>query len=34
MMEIGGWSSYEAIEPYLTKPTPAKIGSELSKIHG
>jgi integrase len=34
MMEIGGWSSYDAIEPYLTKPTPAKIGQELSKIYG
>lgn len=33
MMEIGGWSSYDAIEPYLTKPTPAKIGQELSKIY-
>jgi integrase len=29
MMEIGGWSSYESIEPYLTKPTPSKIGSEM-----
>lgn len=33
MMEIGGWSSYEAIEPYLTKPTPAKIGAELEAAH-
>lgn len=32
MMEIGGWSSYEAIEPYLTKPTPQKIGEELTNI--
>lgn len=29
MMEVGGWSSYESIEPYLTKPTPEKIGSEM-----
>lgn len=29
MMEIGGWSSYDAIEPYLTKPTPQKIGQEM-----
>ncbi|MFC6863832.1 site-specific integrase [Halomicroarcula sp. GCM10025817] len=29
MMEIGGWSSYQAIEPYLGKPTPSKIGSEM-----
>jgi len=29
MMEIGGWSSYEAIEPYLTKPTPETIGREM-----
>ena len=33
MMEIGGWSSYEAIEPYLTKPTYEKIGEELQKVH-
>jgi len=32
MMEIGGWSSYEAIEPYLTKPTAEKIGEELDKL--
>lgn len=31
MMEIGGWSSYEAIEPYLTKPTPEKIGEEFKE---
>jgi len=29
MMEIGGWGSYEAIEPYLTKPTPETIGREM-----
>lgn len=29
MMEIGGWSSYEAIEPYLRKPSPAVIGDEM-----
>ena len=33
MMAIGGWSSYDAIEPYLTKPTPTKIGKELQKVH-
>lgn len=32
MMEVGGWSSYEAIEPYLSKPTPQKIGSEFSSV--
>jgi hypothetical protein len=32
MMEIGGWASYGAIEPYLTKPTPRKIGEELDKV--
>ena len=32
MMEIGGWSSYEAIEPYLTKPTPRKIGAEMNAV--
>lgn len=30
MMEIGGWSSYNAIEPYLGKPTCAKIGQEMT----
>ena len=29
MMEIGGWSSYSSIEPYLAKPTPARPGSHL-----
>lgn len=32
MMEVGGWSSYEAIEPYLTKPTPSKIGEEMNAV--
>lgn len=30
MMKIGGWSSYDAIEPYLTVPTPEKIGQEMN----
>ena len=30
MMEIGGWSSYQAIEPYLGKPTHTKIGNEMT----
>lgn len=33
MMDIGGWSSYAAIEPYLSKPTPEKIGEELNPLH-
>jgi integrase len=33
MMEIGGWSSYDSIEPYLTKTTPSKIGQELNQIY-
>jgi Phage integrase family. len=33
MMEVGGWSSYNSIEPYLAKPTPAKIGDELNALH-
>lgn len=33
MMEIGGWSSYEAIKPYLAKPTPATIGAELNTVY-
>lgn len=32
MMEVGGWSDYASIEPYLTKPTPSKIGSELNQL--
>lgn len=31
MMEVGGWSSYSAIEPYLGKPTASKIGSEMGE---
>lgn len=30
MMELGNWGSYDAIEPYLTKPTPSKIGEEMN----
>jgi hypothetical protein len=33
MMEIGGWSSYNSIEPYLAKPTPSKVGEELNALH-
>lgn len=29
MMEIGGWSDYQSIEPYLGKPTPNKIAEEM-----
>lgn len=32
MMSIGGWSSYDAIEPYLAQPTPSKIGSEMGSV--
>ncbi|AEH37530.1 site-specific integrase [Halopiger xanaduensis] len=32
MMSIGGWSSYEAIEPYLAKPKPETIGREMSAV--
>jgi len=32
MMEIGGWSSYNALEPYLTKPSRSTIGEELNVI--
>ena len=32
MMNIGGWSSYNAIEPYLSKPTPSKIGEEMNDL--
>lgn len=30
MMEVGGWSSYDAIEPYLRKPSPETIGEEMA----
>ena len=30
MMEIGGWSSYNAMEPYLTKPSDSKIGEQMN----
>ena len=30
MMAIGGWGSYDAIEPYLTAPTPSKIGEAMN----
>jgi Phage integrase family. len=30
MMSIGGWSNYDAIEPYLEEPTEAKIGRSMS----
>ena len=32
MMAIGGWSSYDAIEPYLTQPSSEKIGAELNML--
>lgn len=32
MMAIGGWSSYDAIEPYLTKPSSEKIGEEMNAV--
>ena len=33
MMEIGGWSSYNAMEPYLTKPSDSKIGEQMNSLH-
>ena len=30
MMSIGGWSNYDAIEPYLGEPTEAKIGRSMA----
>ena len=29
MMEIGGWDSMEAMEPYMSKPSPSKIAEEM-----
>jgi len=30
MMVIGGWSDYDAIEPYLAEPTERRIGEVMS----
>ena len=30
MMAIGGWSSYQAIEPYLAEPTEGRIGAAMT----
>jgi integrase len=30
MMSLGGWSSYDAIEPYLGEPTESKIGRVMT----
>jgi hypothetical protein len=30
MMAVGGWSDYDAIEPYLNEPTPSRIGEVMS----
>jgi len=32
MMNIGWWSSYNAIEPYLSKPALSKIGEEMNDL--
>jgi integrase len=32
MMDIGGWSSYAALEPYLHKPSSEKIAEEMGGI--
>lgn len=32
MMDIGGWSSYNAIEPYLNKPSREKVGQEMNAV--
>ncbi|MYL17365.1 tyrosine-type recombinase/integrase [Halorubrum terrestre] len=32
MMSIGGWSSYSAIEPYLTEPSTTNIIEEMSAV--
>jgi len=29
-MAIGGWSSYQAIEPYLAEPTEGRIGEAMT----
>jgi integrase len=30
MMAIGGWNSYDAIEPYLNRPTDSRIGEAMA----
>jgi integrase len=32
MMALGGWSSYDAIEPYLAAPTEATIIESMSAV--
>jgi integrase len=32
LMSVGGWSSYDAIEPYLTQPSSEKIGEEMNAV--
>jgi hypothetical protein len=29
MMAVGGWSEYDAIEPYLAEPTEGRIGEAM-----
>ncbi len=31
-MALGGWSSYDAIEPYLAAPTEANIITSMSEV--
>jgi hypothetical protein len=31
-MAIGGWSSYSAIEPYLTEPSESNIIDEMQAV--
>ncbi|WP_433634424.1 hypothetical protein [Halomicrococcus sp. NG-SE-24] len=32
VMALGGWSSYDAIEPYLAAPTEANIITSMSEV--
>jgi hypothetical protein len=31
MMQVGGWESFEAIEPYLNEPTPKVVDEALAE---
>jgi integrase len=32
VMQVGGWSSFQAIEPYLNSPTEAVVDDEFSGV--
>jgi hypothetical protein len=32
VMQVGGWSSFQAIEPYLNSPTEAVVNDEFAGV--